>query len=73
VTITRRRLEEQTLKQAELEAQRIIDSTNAVADAENELQRARTALRTAILNFLLESDQLRVSNEGDLDLPKGLE
>ncbi|MDX2018115.1 MAG: TolC family protein [Planctomycetota bacterium] len=72
VTITRRRLEEQTLKQAELEAQRIIDSTNAVADAENELQRARTALRTAILNFLLESDQLRVSNEGDLELPKGL-
>lgn len=72
VAITRRRLEEQTLKQAELDAQRIIDSTNAVADAENELQRAQTALRTAILNFLLESDQLRVSNEGDLDLPKGL-
>ncbi len=64
VEINKRRLEEQLLKIDEVDAKAIVDSQNALLDSENRRDQARTDLRNAVLNYLLESDQLRVTPEG---------
>ncbi len=64
VEINRRRLEGQQLKADSLDPQTLVDSLNELLDAENNRDRSRTDLRNAILGYLLESDQLRVSREG---------
>lgn len=64
VEINKRRLEEQLLKIDEVDAKQVVDSQNALLDAENRRDQALTDLRNSILNYLLESDQLRVAPDG---------
>jgi outer membrane protein TolC len=66
VEINKRRLESQILRAAEVDAQTIIDTENALLESENDRDSSITALRTAVLNYLLTSDQLRVARDGTL-------
>lgn len=72
VEINKRRLFGQQLKAGTVDTQTILDSQNALLNAENQRDRARTNLRTAVLNYLLESDQLRVNAEGQLQRLPGM-
>lgn len=73
VKINERRLEEQQLKADEVEPQRIVDSQNDLLRAQNDRDQARTDLRIAVLNYLLESDQLRVAPDGTFQPLPGME
>jgi outer membrane protein TolC len=73
VKINERRLEEQQLKADEVEPQRIVDSQNDLLRAQNDRDQARTDLRVAVLNYLLESDQLRVAPDGTFQQLPGME
>lgn len=73
VQINRRRLEEQELKADTVTAQDIVDTANSLRDAENSRDQAVTDLRNAILDYLLATGQLRVTKEGILDRPPGME
>jgi outer membrane protein TolC len=73
VKINERRLEEQQLKADEVEPQRIVDSQNDLLRAQNDRDQARTDLRIAVLNYLLESDQLRVAPDGTFQALPGME
>jgi len=66
VEINRRRLRSQELQRDVVSTQAIIDTENDLLAAENERDRARTSLRTSVLRFLLETDQLRVDAQGRL-------
>lgn len=72
VEINRRRLEGQKLKQDTVTPQALVDSLNELLSAENGRDRAQTELRNAILNYLLESDQLRVTREGTFEPLRGM-
>lgn len=65
VEINQARLEEQELKQDSVDPQTIVDTRNDLLNAENQRDRARTNLRTAVLQYLLDSDQLRVARDGN--------
>jgi len=73
VEINKRRLEEQLLKIDEVDAKQVVDSQNALLDAENRRDQAKTDLRNSILNYLLESDQLRVAPDGTFQALPGME
>ncbi len=73
VQINRRRLEGQQLKADELVPQTLVDSLLELNSAENNRDRAATDLRKAILNFLLETDQLRVSRDGQFEPLPGMD
>lgn len=73
VEINRRRLQGQQLKADSVNPQTLVDSLNELLDAENNRDRAQTDLRTAILNYLLESDQLRVSRDGSMERLPGMD
>ncbi|MBY0111333.1 MAG: TolC family protein [Phycisphaerales bacterium] len=64
VEINRRRLEEQLLKIDTVEPRDVVQSENDLLAAENRRDQAKTNLRNAVLNYLLESDQLRVAPDG---------
>jgi outer membrane protein TolC len=64
VEINRRRLEEQQLKSDIVQPQDLVDTNNDLLQSENERDQALTNLRTAVLNYLLETDQLRVERDG---------
>ncbi|MFZ4573543.1 MAG: TolC family protein [Phycisphaerales bacterium] len=64
VEINTRRLEGQRLKADQVDPQDVVNAENDKLDAENQRDRATTDLRNAILNYLLESDQLRVGRDG---------
>lgn len=66
VEINRRRLRGQRLQEDTLDPQTIVDTENELLQAENDRDRAKTRLRTAVLNYLLQTDQLRVTREGTL-------
>jgi len=66
VEIATQRLEEQELKKDLVDPQKIVDSNNALVDAKNSRDRSRTNLRLAVLAYLLATDQLRVSADGQL-------
>jgi outer membrane protein TolC len=72
VEINRRRLRGQKLQEDTLQPQQIVDSENDLLDSENARDRARTALRNAVLNYLLQSDQLRVARDGTLQPLPGM-
>ncbi|MBI1189711.1 MAG: hypothetical protein GC200_03400 [Tepidisphaera sp.] len=72
VEINKRRLRGQELQAGTVPTQTILDSQNALLAAENQRDRARTNLRTAVLNYLLESDQLRVSGDGQFEPLPGM-
>ncbi len=69
VKINLRRAKEQELKADEITAQQIVDTANALRDAENSRDQAVTDLRNAVLDYLLTTGQLRVTSEGLLQLP----
>ncbi len=73
VEINRRRLEGQQLKADQVDPQVLVDSYNELLDAENNRDRALTDLRNAVLNFLLQSDQLRVARDGSFQALPGME
>jgi len=60
------RLEEQKIKADEIDPQERIDTENELLDAQNDRDRALTDLRNAVLDYLLQTGQLRVANEGTL-------
>lgn len=64
VEINKRRLEEQELKEDQIDPQQIVDTRIDLLDSENERDSALTNLRNAVLRYLLESDQLRVGRDG---------
>ena len=72
VKIATRRREEQEIKAAEVTAQQFVETAQEIREAENARDRAVAALRTAILNFLLTTGQLRVDRDGTLSMPNGL-
>jgi len=72
VEINERRKVGQELQKDTIDAQRIVDTENALASARNQRDRALTNLRVAVLNYLLESDQLRVARDGTLDPLPGM-
>ncbi|MDP1661327.1 MAG: TolC family protein [Phycisphaerales bacterium] len=69
VKINLRRAKEQELKADEITAQQIVDTANALRDAENSRDQAVTDLRNAVLDYLLTTGQLRVTADGLLMLP----
>lgn len=73
VEINKRRLDGQQLKADTLDPQTLVDSYNELLDAENARDAARTSLRNSILDYLLETDQLRVTREGTLRMLPGME
>jgi outer membrane protein TolC len=72
VKINERRVEGQTLKKDQLDPQILVDTANELLDAQNNRDQARTDLRKAILNYLLESDQLRVARDGTFERLPGM-
>jgi outer membrane protein TolC len=73
VVINQRRLEEQNLKIDTVEPQKIVDSQNELLSAENNRDQSRTNLRNAVLDYLLASDQLRVTPKGDFEPLPGMD
>jgi outer membrane protein TolC len=73
VEINRRRLEEQQLKIDQIQPQQVIDTENELLSAENARDAAKTDLRVAVLNYLLATDQLRVSPDGTLERLPGMD
>jgi outer membrane protein TolC len=69
VQINLRRAKEQEIKADEVTAQQIVDTANALRDAENARDQARTDLTNAVLDYLLTTSQLRVTDAGTLALP----
>lgn len=72
VAINRERVREQRLKSDLVDAQSIVDSENALLQSENGRDRARTALRNAILDYLLVTGQMRVAPGGEFQPLPGM-
>ncbi|QOI99296.1 MAG: TolC family protein [Phycisphaeraceae bacterium] len=72
VEINQRRLEEQQLRIDQVEPQKVVDSENALLNAENARDQATTTLRVAILEYLLATDQLRVAEDGSFEPLPGM-
>jgi outer membrane protein TolC len=72
VKINQSRLREQNLKSDEIDPQDILDSETELLRAENARDQARTGLRLSVLNYLLESDQLRVARDGSFQPLPGM-
>lgn len=72
VFINKRRAEEQELKADTVTAQEAVDTANALRDAENARDQAKTDLRNSVLNYLLSTGQLRVSRDGTLEMLNGM-
>jgi outer membrane protein TolC len=70
VLINQRRAKEQELKADEVTAQQSVDTANALRDAENARDQAITDLRNSVLGYLLTTGQLRVTRDGELQLPR---
>ncbi len=72
VKITEQRLEEQLLKSDELDTRKRLEVEDDLLVARNRRDQAKTDLRTAVLRYLLESDQLRVARDGTLQALPGM-
>lgn len=66
VRITLRRQEEQQIKADEITTQERLDTEAALLDALNERDSDETNLRTSILEYLLETGQMRVTRVGEM-------
>src|SRR5690606_5482333 len=73
VRINELRQEEQELKADEVEARDRVDTNNALADAENDRDQALTNLRNAVLQYLLDTGQMRVARDGAFQPLPGME
>lgn len=71
VEINRQRLEEQRLKIDEIDPQRLLDTENDLVAAETARDSARTGLRNAVLRYLVDTGQMRVTPEGAFQPPAG--
>jgi len=60
------------LKRDTVDTQSFIDADNDLLSAENQRDRAQTQLRNAVLQYLLESDQLRVRADGTFEPLPGM-
>lgn len=69
VEINKRRLVELTLRADTVDTKTRLDAENELLESENARDRARTALRNAVLNYLLQTGQMRVSRSGTLVTP----
>lgn len=65
VEINLNRLEDLSLRD-DTDPQSVVDAEQELNQARNARDQAKTGLRTAVLNFLLSTGQLRVTPEGDL-------
>lgn len=72
VQINERRRESQLLRAAEVDAQTRIDTENALLQARIDRDRSVTELRTAVLRYLLATDQLRVARDGSFEALPGM-
>lgn len=73
IEINELRLEELLIKQAEVDAQDLLDAEDALLTARNQFDEALTDFQIAILQFLLTTGQLRVGDDGRLLPLPGLE
>lgn len=73
VKINERRLKEIELKSSEVDTQRQLDAANSLQQAKDSLDRARTSLRNAVLDYLRLSGQLRIGRDGMLKPLPGME
>lgn len=64
VEINKLRQEQQTILADQTTSQERVDSTNALLDAQNARDSAQTSLRTAVLDYLLSTGQMRVGRDG---------
>jgi outer membrane protein TolC len=69
VEINKRRLDEIQLKADSVDTKTRLDANNELTDSENARDRAKTALRNAVLDYLLQTGQLRVRSDGTLIEP----
>lgn len=72
VAMNRERVREQRLKSDIVDAQEIVDSENSLLQSENGRDRAKTALRNAILDYLVETGQMRVAPGGEFQPVPGM-
>lgn len=72
VQINERRLDEQIARQDEVDAQTRVDTEIALNDARNARDQARSDLQVAVLQYLLQSGQLRVGRDGWIAPPEGM-
>lgn len=72
VEINRERLRGLKIREDTIDAQVKIDAENDLLDSENERDRATAALRNAVLNYLLATDQLRVARDGSFQPLPGM-
>jgi outer membrane protein TolC len=72
VAMNRERVREQRLKSDIVDAQQIVDSENSLLQSENGRDRAKTALRNAILDYLVETGQMRVAPGGEFQPLPGM-
>ncbi|GAB5496679.1 MAG: hypothetical protein Phyf2KO_17590 [Phycisphaerales bacterium] len=73
VETNRRRQRGQELDRDNVTPQEIVDTQNALLNAENARDQAQADLRVAILNYLLNTGQMRVTETGSIDSIGGLE
>ncbi len=72
VEINMRRLEDLELRD-DTDPQSVVDAQAELVAAENARDQARTDLRTAVLDYLLSTGQLRVAADGTFEAPDGIE
>lgn len=72
VVINEGRRESQLLRAAQVDAQTRIDTENALLQARIDRDRSITELRTAVLRYLLATDQLRVARDGGFEPLPGM-
>lgn len=73
VYINERRAEEQDIKRDEVTPQQVVETAQSLLDALNGRDRALTALRNTVLQYLLATGQLRADNDGALLPPSGMD
>jgi outer membrane protein TolC len=70
VEINIRRLEDLELRD-DTDPQSVVDAQDELVAAENARDQSLTALRTAVLDYLLQTGQLRVAADGSIEVPPG--
>lgn len=72
VIINERRLEEQRTRADEVDPQAVVDTENELNNARNARDQAASDLKVAVLRYLLQTGQLRVSRDGWIAPPEGM-
>ena len=72
VLINQRRVEELRIKADQVNTQRQLDAQNSLLQSENARDQARTDLRNAVLDYLLQAGLLRVARDGTFQPLSGM-